>query len=140
MKNTNEQGFTGFDYLSNVDSAVESLLNQGQRRNAESHLPKNLRSQRRKERERAQRRLAKRINLDLPVELKKRLETLAKKEGVPVSQLVAFLLYGPVHQLETRMISLWGYKTSSGCKKFEWNIDLKRHAEEVLRKSENGPR
>ena len=36
------------------------------------------------------------------------------------------------------MISLWGYKTSSGCRKFEWNIDLKRYAEEVLRNSENG--
>jgi hypothetical protein len=30
------------------------------------------------------------------------------------------------------MISLWGYKTSSGCRKFEWNIDIKRYAEEVL--------
>ncbi len=140
MKNTTKQGFTGFDDLSNVDPAVESLLDQGHRRNAESHLPKNLRSQQKKERERAQKRLANRINLDLPVDLKKRLETLAKKEGVPVSQLVAFLLYGPVHQLETRMISLWGYKMSSGCRKFEWIIDLKRHAEEVLRKGENTPR
>ena len=140
MKNTNKQGFTGFDDLSGIDPAVESLLDQGQRRNVESHLPKNLRSQRRKERERAQKRLANRVNLDLPVDLKKRLEILAKKEGVPVSQLVAFLLYGPVHQLETRMISLWGYKTSSGCRKFEWNIDLQRHAEEVLRNGEKSNR
>lgn len=138
MKNINKQGFTGFDDLSGVDQAVESLLNQGQRRNVESHLPKNLRSQRKKERERAQKRLANRVNLDLPVDLKKRLEILAKKEGVPVSQLVAFLLYDPVHQMETRMISLWGYKASSGCRKFEWNIDLNRYAEEVLRKGENG--
>jgi predicted HicB family RNase H-like nuclease len=138
MNYNKEQSFTGFDDLSRVDPAVESLLDQGQRRNIESHLPKNLRSQRKKERERAQKRLANRVNLDLPADLKKRLEILAKKEGVPVSQLVAFLLYAPVHQLETRMISLWGYKTSSGCRKFEWNIDLKRYAEEVLRKSENG--
>ena len=136
MKNTKKQGFTGFDDLSGVDPAVESLLDQGQRRNAKSHLPKNLRSQRKKERERAQKRLANRVNLDLPVDLKKRLEILAKKEGVPVSQLVAFLLYAPVHQLETHMISLWGYKTSSGCRKFEWSIDLQRHAEEVLRNGE----
>jgi macrodomain Ter protein organizer (MatP/YcbG family) len=139
MKNT-KQGFTGFDDLSGVDSAVESLLDQGQRRNVESHLPKTLRSQRKKERERAQKRLANRVNLDLPVDLKKRLDILAKKEGVPVSQLVAFLLYGPVHQLETRMISLWGYKTSSGCRKFEWNIDIKRYAEEVLRNCEKSTR
>jgi hypothetical protein len=140
MKNTNKQSFTGFDDLSIVDPAVESLLNQGQRHSIESHLPRNLRSQRKKERERAQKRLANRINLDLPVDLKKRLEILAKKEGVPVSQLVAFLLYSPVHQLETRMISLWGYKTSSGCRKFEWNIDLQRHAEEVLRNGEKSTR
>ncbi len=138
MKNAIEQGFTGFDDLSGVDPAVECLLNKGQRRSIESHLPKNLRSQRKKERERAQKRLANRVNLDLPVDLKKRLEILGKKEGVPISQLVAFLLYVPVQQLETRVISLWGYKTSSGCRKFEWNIDLKRHAEEVLRKNENG--
>ena len=140
MKNATQQGLTGFDDLSGVDPAVESLLGQGQRRQVESHLPKNERTQKKKERERAQKRLANRVNLDLPVDLKKRLELLAKKEGVPVSQLVAFLLYGPVHQLEKRMISLWGYKTASGCHKFEWNIDLKRHAEEVLRNGENGGR
>ena len=82
--------------------------------------------------------LLNRVNLDLPVDLKKRLEVMAKNEGVPVSQLVAFLLYGPVQQLEKHMISLWGYKTASGCRKFEWNIDLKRHDEEVRRNSENG--
>jgi hypothetical protein len=131
MKNATQKGFTGFDDLPGVDPAVESLLGQGQRRQVESHLPKIERSHRKNERERAQKRLANRINLDLPVDLKKRLETLAKKEGVPVSQLVAFLLYDPVHQLEKRMISLWGYKTASGCPKFEFNLDLKRHAEEV---------
>ncbi len=138
MKNSDKQGFTGFDDLSVVDPAVESLLDQGQRRSIESHLPKNLRSLRKKERERAQKRLANRINLDLPVDLKKRLEILAKKEGVPVSQLVSFLLFIPVLELETRKISLWGYKSSSGCRKFEWNIDLKRYGEDVLRKGENG--
>ena len=138
MKNASQQGLTGFDDLPAVDPAVESLLGQGQRRQVEAHLPKNERSQKKKERDRAQKRLASRINLDLPVDLKKRLELLAKKEGVPVSQLVAFLLYNPVNQLEKRMISLWGYKTASGCRKFEWNIDLKRHAEEVLRNGEKG--
>ena len=138
MKNATQQGFTSFENLPGVDPAVESLLGQGQRRQVESHLPKNQRSQRKKERERTQKRLVNRVNLDLPVDLKKRLEVLAKKEGVPVSQLVAFLLYGPVQQLEKHMISLWGYKTASGCRKFEWNIDLKRHFEEVRRNSENG--
>ena len=140
MKNDSQKGFTVFDNLPGVDPAVESLLGQGQRRQAESHLPKNERSQKKKERERAQKRLPSRINLDLPQDLKNRLEALAKKEGVPISQLVAFLLYEPVHLLESRTISLWGYKISSGCRKFEWNIDLKRHAEEIQRKGENGSR
>jgi hypothetical protein len=132
MKSETQKGLTLFENLPSVDPAVESLLGQGQRRQAESHLPRNEQSQKRKERERAQKRLPHRINLDLPQDLKTQLERLAKKEGVPVSQLVAFLLYGPVHQLENRTISLFGYKSASGCRKFEWNIDLKRRVEEVL--------
>ena len=50
---------------------------------------------------------------------------------MPISQLVAFLLYEPVHQLESKAISLWGYKTACGCPKFECNLDLKRRADEV---------
>jgi hypothetical protein len=136
MKTDSLHGFTGFDDLPEIDPAVESLIGHGQRRQVESHLSKNERSHMKKERERAQKRLPNRINLDLPVDLKNRLEMLAKKEGVPISQLVAFLLFSPVHQFEKRMISLWGYKKASGCRKFEWNIDLKRIAEEVRRKDE----
>lgn len=137
MNKATQQGFTSFENLPGVDPAVESLIGQGQRRQEESRLPKIERVQKRKERERAQKRLAKRINLDLPVDLKKRLESLAKKEGVPISQLVAFLLYGPVTEMEKHRISLWGYKTTSGCAKFDWNIDLKRQAEDVARNDEN---
>ena len=134
MKNDTTKGMTSFDNLPGVDPAVESLLGQVQRRQVEAHLPKNERSRKKKERERAEKRKPNRINLDLPQDLKKRLELLAKKEGVPISQLVAFLLYEPVFQLEKRTISLWGYKTASGCPKFECNLDLKRRAEEVSRK------
>jgi hypothetical protein len=132
---TDVKGLTSFDDLPDVDPAVETLLGQVQRRQVESHLPKNERSRVKKERERAQKRKPNRINLDLPQELKRELEILAKKEGVPISQLVAFLLYEPVLQLEKRVISLWGYKTASGCPKFECTLDLKRRAEEVARKS-----
>jgi hypothetical protein len=137
MKNDAQQGFTRFQDLPGVDPAVESLLGQGQRRQVEAHLPKNERSQKKKERERTQQRKPNRIHLDLPVDLKKRVEMLAKKEGGPISQLVAYLLYFQVDQLEKHMISLWGYKTPSGCRKFDWNIDLKRHAEEIQRKGKN---
>ena len=135
MNKGTQNGFTVFDDLPGIDPAVKSLLGQRQRRQMEAHLPKSERSRKKKEHERAQRRKPNRINLDLPQDLKKRLELLAKKEGVPISQLVAFLLYEPVFQLEKRTISLWGYKTASGCPKFECNLDLKRRAEEVSRKS-----
>jgi hypothetical protein len=133
MKDATRQGFTGFDDLTDVDPAVESLLGQGQRRQEESHLPKNERSRKKKDRERAQKRIPGRIGLDLPVELKHHLNTLAQKEGVPISQLVAFLLYEPVYLLEHKRISLWGYKTASTSPKFDSNLDLKRKAEDVSR-------
>ena len=135
MKNDTPKGMTSFNDLPGVDPAVESLLGQVQRRQVEAHLPKIERSRKKKERERAEKRKPNRINLDLPQDLKRRLELLAKKEGVPISQLVAFLLYEPIFQLEKRTISLWGYKTASGCPKFECNLDLKRRAEEVSRRS-----
>jgi hypothetical protein len=133
MKNDAQQGFTKFQDLPGVDPAVESLLGQGQRCQKESHLPKNERSRKKKERERAQERIPGRIGLDLPVELKHRLVALSKKEGVPISQLVAFLLYEPVYLLEHTRISLWGYKTASTSPKFDSNLDLKRKAEDVSR-------
>jgi hypothetical protein len=131
MKNNAQQGFTNFDGLPGMDPAVESLLGQGQRRQTESHLPPKERSRKKKERERAKQRIPGRIGLDLPIELKQRLNVLAEKEGVPISQLVAFLLYEPVYLLEHRRISLWGYKTTSTSPKFDSNLDLKRKAEDV---------
>jgi hypothetical protein len=133
MKNDAQQGFTRFQDLPGIDPAVESLLGQGQRRQVEAHLSKNERSRKKKERERAQERIPGRIGLDLPVELKHRLIALSQKEGVPTSQLVAFLLYEPVYLLEHKRTSLWGYKTASTSPKFDSNLDLKRKAEDVSR-------
>ena len=132
MKN-DTHGLTSFESLPGMDPAVESLLGQGQRRQIESHLPKNERSRKKKERERAQKRIPGRIGLDLPVELKNRLIGLAQKEGVPISQLVAFLLYESIYLLEQERISLWGYKTISTSPKFDSNLDLQRKAKDVTR-------
>ena len=67
--------------LPGVDPAVESLLGQGQRRQDEARLPRTERSRKKKERERAEKRKPNRINLDLPVDLKKRLEHPGKEGG-----------------------------------------------------------
>jgi hypothetical protein len=135
MKNDPSTGMTQFTNLPSVDPAVESLLGQGQRRQEDARLPRSERSRKKKERERAERRKPNRINLDLPVDLKRRLENLARQESVPISQLVAFLLYEPVCQLERKEISLWSYMTASGCPKFDSTLDLKRRAEEAARKT-----
>jgi hypothetical protein len=133
MKNDAQKSLTGFDNLPGVDPAVESLLGQGQRRQMESHLPQKERSRKKKEREHAQKRIPNRIGLDIPVDLKSRLEDLAKSEGVPISQLVAFLLYEPVFLLEQKRISLWGYKSASRSPKYDSNLDLNRKAAEESR-------
>jgi hypothetical protein len=134
MNTNDESGMTNFTELGGLDQAVHLLIDQGDRRQAEARLPKEERTRKKKERERAQKRKPHRINLDLPLDLKKRLETQAKLEGVPVSQLVAFLLYEPLKLLVTKVISLWSYKTASGCPKFECNLDLIRRAEDVSQK------
>jgi hypothetical protein len=80
MKN-NMNGLTSFDNLPRIDPAVESLLGQVQHWQVEAHLPRSERSRKKKQRDRAKRRKPNRIYLDLPLDLKKRLELLAKKEG-----------------------------------------------------------
>jgi hypothetical protein len=91
MITKDESNMTRFTNPSGLDPAVNLLIDQGDRRQGETRLPKVERSHKKRERDRAQKRKPHRINLDLPLDLKKRLETQAKLEGVPVSQLVAFL-------------------------------------------------
>jgi hypothetical protein len=112
------------------DPAVSALLTAAERRQAESRLPKQERTRKQKERRRQQERKAKRINLDLPVELKHRLMAMAENEGVPVSQLVAFLLIVPLREMEDERNPLWGYKIPSKCAKFDWVIDLEKRLNE----------
>jgi hypothetical protein len=134
MNTKDESNMTRFTNLSSLDPAVDLLINQGDRRQVEARLPRVESSRKKKERECAQKRKPHRINLDLPLDLKKRLETQAKLEEVPVSQLVAFLLYEPLYLLENKSISLWSYKIPSHCPKFECNLDLKRRVEEISKK------
>ncbi len=134
MNANDENSMTRFAGLGSLDPAVNLLIDQGDHRQADSRLPRSERSRKKKERERAQKRKPHRINLDLPLDLKKRLEAQAKLESVPVSQLVAFLLYEPLHLLEGKSISLWSYKIPSHCPKFDCNLDLKRRLEEISSK------
>jgi hypothetical protein len=93
-----ESNMTRFTNLSGLYPTVNLLIDQGDRRQTDACLPRVERSRRKKERERAQKRKPQRINLDLPLDLKKRLETLAKLEEVPVSQLAVNVQAGEWQQ------------------------------------------
>lgn len=109
-----------------ADPAVSALLDASQRRQKDARLPKIERSRVQKERRRQQARQPGRINLDLPIDLKKRLVALAGQESVPISQLVAFLLIEPLHAMESGERLLWGYKRPSKCPRYDSVLDLAR--------------
>ena len=113
-----------------IDPAVAELLGTLESKQVEARLPKKERSAKTKERRRAQERLPGRVNLDLPVELKQRLFGLAEREGVPVSQLAAFLLLDGAAALETKTGSdlLLGYKKPSSSPKYRHVLDLEQRA------------
>jgi hypothetical protein len=112
------------------DPAVGALINATERRQADSRLPKLERTRKQKERRRQQERQAGRINLDLPVEIKRHLVALAEKESVPISQLVAFFLIDPICAMEEGQPLIWGYKGPSKCPKYDSVIDIERRLQE----------
>jgi hypothetical protein len=77
MNTKDDHDMTRFSYPENLDPAVNFLIDQGDRRKAEAHLPRDERSHKKKERERAFPRKPHCINLDLPIEMKERLIALA---------------------------------------------------------------
>jgi len=124
----------GKDYTSGTvdfgSTPVEVLLTSAGQRQTEASLPKSERKRAIRERRRAQERLSGRIGLDLPVELKGRLVALAKRESVPVSQLVAFMLIDWLPQMENTTNPLWGYLKPSKCAKYDQVIDLEKRNKE----------
>ncbi len=125
-----ESTFVDFSDPPERDPAVSALMSATERRQADSRMPKPERTRRQKERRRQQARKDKRINLDLPVDLKRRLVALAEKESVPISQLVAFLIIRPLNEIEAQENPLWGYKKPSRCAKFDSVLDLEKQMKE----------
>lgn len=120
----------GKDYVTGVvdfgSTPVEVLLTSAGQRQAEASLPRSERKRAIRERRRQKERLAGRMCLDFPVEIKNRLVALAKREGVPVSQLVTFLVVGPLAKMERTDNPLWGYLKPSRCAKFSSVLDLEK--------------
>ena len=133
MKNAAQQGFTSFDDLPGVDPAVESLLGQGQRRQVESHLPKNERSRKKKERERAQKRIPGRIGLDLPVELKTSDWFWLKKKECRSANWLRFSFMSPFICWNRKGSVCGDIRRFPTSPKFDSNLDLQRKAKDVTR-------
>jgi len=113
-----------------TDEAVSALLASAGRKQADSRKTKPERNRKARERRRQAERMSGRIGLDLPVPMKRRLVALAAREGVPVSQLVAFMLIDPLADMEAATNPLWGYTRPSRCAVFVNTIDLEKRMNE----------
>jgi hypothetical protein len=114
-----------------ADPAVSALLGQAERRQAEARLPQREREKKRKERDKIRARRPYHTTYDIPLELRKRIKSLADAEGVPASQLAALALLRFVDDLAQGAIELSAYKSPTRSPRYEWNLVIP--AEEFYR-------
>lgn len=107
-----------------IDPAVAALMQHQDERDAEARTPKAERVKRSKDRKKAEDRLPGRVNLDLPPGLKKQVFDLAEAEGVPASQIVAFLLIDGIRRLQSGELITDPYRRPSGSPRYTWNLDI----------------
>ncbi len=113
---------SGFVDFGDVDPAVSALLGEQKKRGEEKRLSPRERRRKARERGRAKRRLAGRVNWDLPPALKARLNAIAEEEGVPVSQLATALLIEGLKRLQSGELSL--RKVYSDSPRFRFVLEL----------------
>ena len=77
-----------------IDPAVAALMNRQDERESDARLSKSDRAKKTKAKKKAESRLPGRVNLDLPLGLKKKIFDLADSERIPASQIVAFFNSG----------------------------------------------
>lgn len=112
------------------NTPVEVLLTSAANRQAEAALPKAERKRTIKERQRQKERQLGRMYIDFPPGIKNRLVALAEQEGVPISQLITFLVIEPLAKMERTSNPLWGYLKPSRCARFDSVIDLEKRMKE----------
>jgi hypothetical protein len=112
-----------------IDPAVSDLLHDLESRKAQRSLPVKERKRQKKEREKQASR--NRVMYDLPPELTERVRQIAEREGVPASQLVAWLLTHTVSidQLVDTHGVLHGYKKPSKSPRYEFNLEFSKNDE-----------
>lgn len=114
------------------DPAVRKLLTNAEQKQDEARMPKADRQRKVRERNRQKDRLSRRLNIDLPENVKARLVAMAASESVPISQLAAFILIPALDELEKTQNPLWGYKLPSNCAKYEFVVNLEKRQKECL--------
>jgi len=124
MSKEQQNGLTVFGDLGGIDPAVDSLIAQSERRQADAHLSTKERRKKAKQRERMQQRREFRVTYDLPPSIRNQVARLAEKGKFPASQLAAVLLAEALKRLETGEIDLDKYKVPSDSPRYEWNLDL----------------
>jgi len=82
----------------------------------------------RREHKKAKERLKRRVNWDLPVDIKERVKAIAEEEGVPESQLAAWLLSRGFESLgqtdDERHEILMPFKSPSSSPRYDFNLSV----------------
>ncbi len=103
-----------------IDPAVRDIMT----RQEEKVGSKSDRAKKAKERRKAESRLPGRVNLDLPLELKKRVFDLAESERIPASQIVALLLADGLRRLDSGDLNIKEYRRPSTSPRYLYTLDL----------------
>jgi hypothetical protein len=108
----------------NLDPAVQAYMGQGEQAalNAQREKEQNLTAAQRRKRKQDQQRV--RAYYDLPLAIKNRVIEIAEGEGVPTSQLAAFLLQHALQTYQAGEIDIAPYKRNSRVPRFEWMLAL----------------
>ena len=124
MSKNQPNGLTDFGDLGGIDPTVDSLITQGERRQADAHLSTKERRKKAKQRERMQQRREFRVTYDLPPSIRNQIARLAEKGKFPASQVAAVLLSEAMKSLEAGEIDLNKYKVPSNSPRYDWNLDM----------------
>lgn len=105
-----------------IDPTVASLLTDLNRKQAERETPVKERQKKIKAREKAAAR--NRVMLDLPVDIKAKVDDIAKQIGCPMSQVATVLLAIGLEHFEHPVIDIGSYRVPSKSPRYEWNLDI----------------
>lgn len=107
-----------------LDPSVAASIGGAGQRQAEARLPRQERKKKVKEKAKSKKRLAHRVNWDLPVSLKQRIKKIAEEHLVPESQVAGLLLLQGLQGLDSGAFDLDDYKARSNSPRYEWTLDL----------------